>query len=146
MTMTIKIPEDKAVDRSCAGWEAHLRRCSPPLKGHQSNFPLNIFRNQEQVIGNCYALSIAQTVPLTFRQKKEPDLRFFFFSQCSLTALLFTASTINRTFAFQHDLQPCDVLHQDHLQIADDVSRRTCLPAATIEIYLWHRESESPDQ
>jgi uncharacterized protein YndB with AHSA1/START domain len=44
LTLTIKIPEDEVVDRSCAGWEAHLTMLQAAIEGVPIKFPFEHFQ------------------------------------------------------------------------------------------------------
>lgn len=58
LTLTIKIPEDEVVDRSCAGWEAHLTMLQAAIEGVPIKFPFEHF--QESRAGYKKLLDIEQ--------------------------------------------------------------------------------------
>ena len=44
LTLTLKLPGDDVVDRSCAGWEAHLSMLAAALEGVPIKFPFPEFQ------------------------------------------------------------------------------------------------------
>lgn len=61
LTLTLRIPRDEDVARSCAGWEAHLEMLAAALEGVPIKFPFDRFKASRDAY-NLRLLSQAKTL------------------------------------------------------------------------------------
>lgn len=48
LTLVLRLPGDDVVDRSCAGWEAHLDMLAAALEGVPIKFPFEVFKSARE--------------------------------------------------------------------------------------------------
>ena len=55
VTLTVRIPDDEVVERSCAGWEAHLMMLLAALEGVPIKFPFERFKSSQDAYRDMMA-------------------------------------------------------------------------------------------
>lgn len=62
--LTLSIPEDEVVARSCAGWEAHLTMLQAVVAGASAKFPLERFKACREFFDDQLAMLMMSEVPV----------------------------------------------------------------------------------
>jgi len=55
LTLTLRVPQDEDVARSCAGWEAHLMMLLASMEGASIRFPFERFQSTRQAYNEMLA-------------------------------------------------------------------------------------------